>query len=47
MLGVGANKFASSDEEFEETSRKILEANKKIDEEKKPRKRKRKRKIEG
>ena len=47
MLGVGVEKFESSDEEFEETSRRILEADEQIEKEKqKTRKRKRKRKIE-
>jgi len=48
ILGKDGQTFASSDEEFEETSRLVMEANKKADEEKqKIKKRKRKRKIEG
>jgi hypothetical protein len=47
MLGIGSNEITSSDEEFEETSRKIMEMNKKLDEEKNKKTRKRKRKIKG
>lgn len=48
ILGKDGQQMSSTDEEFEETSRMVLEANKKADEEKqKTKKRKRKRKIEG
>lgn len=48
MLGHGAKQFSSSDEEFEETSRKVMEASKQIEEEQqKTHKRKRKRKVQG
>jgi hypothetical protein len=48
MLGKGSHDISSSDEEFEETSRRIMEINKKIDEEKNKKTRKRKkRKIQG
>jgi hypothetical protein len=47
ILGHGVSKSASSDEEFEQTSRLILEADEQAEKEKqKARKRKRKRKIE-
>jgi hypothetical protein len=47
MLGIGSNEHSSSDEEFEETSRRIMEMNKKIDKENSKKTRKRKRKIQG
>lgn len=44
-LGIGADQYATTDEEFERTSREILENNNKIDEEKTRPTRKRRRKI--
>jgi hypothetical protein len=46
ILGHGVKTHASTDEEFEEASKKLIERNRAEDEDKKPR-RKRKRKLQG
>lgn len=45
LMGIGADQFGSTDEEFERASREILEQNDRIEEEKNKHVRKRKRKV--